>query len=123
MWTVAGVWMVGHFGLGLLLRVALNSHRDLGFWAWFLVVSLVALGYGIARARQDGAAGITHRPVTPAQGVVLAGLAVYSTIIVFLTDNHSSRLLGRAAVAALVGVCIALDILSRARSDLSARRP
>ena len=110
-WTRYGAWMTLHFGLGLLLRVVLRSQQDdyLGFWGWFLLVSLAGVGYGIVRARRDRAAGISPRPISRTENLLAATLAVSAFLIIWFTDNTSARMVGRYLVALLVAARIAFD--------------
>ena len=122
-WTTYGSWMVLHFGLGLLLRMfPLHQAGDyIGFWGWFLLVSLSGAGYGAFRARQDAAAGLAHRPISRTEYVLAAVFAVSVSVIVFATDNTSARMPGRYLVAVLVAVLIVVDSISR-RSRRGATR-
>ena len=114
-WTTYGSWMVLHFGLGLLLRMfPLHQAGDyIGFWGWFLLVSLSGAGYGAFRARQDAAAGLARRPISRTEYVLAAVFAVSVIVIVFATDNTSARMPGRYLVAVLVAVLIVVDSISR----------
>lgn len=114
-WTTFGTWMVFHFGFGLLLRVfPLNQAGDyIGFWGWFLLVSMAGAGYGYVRAAQDAAYGIASRPISRAEKVLAGVLAVSATVIVFATDNTSARMPGRYIVALLVATLIVVDSVAR----------
>jgi hypothetical protein len=114
-WTTYGTAMVLNFGFGLLLRMfPLNQAGDyIGFWGWFLFVSMAGAGYGFVRAGQDAANGIASRPISRAQNVLAGALAVSVILIIFATDNTSARMPGRYIVALLVAALIVVDSVTR----------
>ena len=114
-WTTYGTGMVFNFGFGLLLRMfPLNQAGDyIGFWGWFLLVSMAGAGYGLVRAGQDAANGIASRPISHAENVIAGVLAVSVILIIFATDNTSARMPGRYIVGLLVATLIVVDSVTR----------